>query len=367
MRVSNAVSWEVAQRVATWVESGREFVGGALGHPSAVLAPEEVAGLEADFAEATTRAEALVIAATGLHPAGPARAKVVDRADWVTANIVSFRHLLDPVLGSIDAATPPGPLASVSQGASGAQLGALLGWMSTRVLGQYDVLFADGTDGGDVVSYVGPNIVALERRYGLNAPQFRLWIALHEVTHRCQFTGVPWLREYFLSLVDEGLSALSPDPRHLVEALSRAVSAIRRGDNPLEHSGVLGLVASPEQMGILERIQGLMSLLEGHGDVTMNRAGAGAVPDAPRFACLLRERRQRASFPVKALQQLMGIDAKLRQYTLGAAFVEALEEAGGDDLFQQVWVSPEWLPTLAEIRDPARWLARADAAHLLPG
>ena len=90
--------------------------------------------------------------------------------------------------------------------------------MSTRVLGQYDLLFAGDTS-GDAVSYVGPNIVALERRHGFPPRQFRLWIALHEVTHRCQFTGVPWLREYFLAQVDQVLSHVTPDPHRLAEAL----------------------------------------------------------------------------------------------------------------------------------------------------
>ncbi len=275
--VTDAVSWDVAQRVATWVGGRRSWSGAQL-VPSIDAAT--AARLEEDFAEVTAQAEALVIEATGLRPAsGEARARVVDRPGWVKNNLSSFRHLLDPVLGQLETATLKGPLPGVAQSAAGAQLGLVLGWMSTRVLGQYDLLFAGDTS-GDAVSYVGPNIVALERRHGFPPRQFRLWIALHEVTHRCQFTGVPWLRGYFLSQVDQVLSHVTPDPHRMLEALGRAAQAVRQGRNPLEDAGVLGLVAPPEQLEVIARIQAMMSVLEGHGDVTMDRAGAEAVPDA---------------------------------------------------------------------------------------
>ena len=129
--------------------------------------------------------------------------------------------------------------------------------------------------------------------------------------------------------------------------------------NPLQEAGVLGLVAPPEQLEVIGSIQSLMSLLEGHGDITMDRAGAYAVPDAAWFSRVLRERRRRASLPSRLLQQLVGIEAKLRQYAEGEQFVESVEEVGGPELMARVWEGPEWLPTLEEIRDPSLWVARA--------
>jgi coenzyme F420 biosynthesis associated uncharacterized protein len=363
--VTSPVSWDVAQRVATWVGSR----GSLLGPPGAgSLEPAVRAQLEADFSEATTRAETLVIEATGLRPAtGSAGAHVVDRAGWVRANLSSFRRLLEPALEQLDSGNLRGPLAGAARGATGAQLGLILGWMATRVLGQYDLLLAEGEQSGGVVSYVGPNIVALERRHGFPAKQFRLWIALHEVTHRCQFTGVPWLRPHFLSLVDRAMSGMTPDPRRFAEALRRAAAAVRAGRNPLEDAGMLGLVAPPEQLEVIGRIQSMMSLLEGHGDVTMDRAGAGAVPDAPWFSRVLRERRQRASLPARLLQQLVGIDAKMRQYEQGERFIRAVEASGGPALLARVWEAPEMLPTMDEIRQPETWVARVGPARLATG
>ncbi len=349
------MSWDVAQRVATRVAAGRGGSGGS--RPD--LDDATRVRLDADFAEVTAEAEQLVIAETGLRPvAGAARGTVVDRAGWVASNIVTFRRLIEPVLAQMPGGALPGPLARVGPQVAGAQMGMVLGWMSTRVLGQYDLLLADQEGAGDVVSYVGPNIVALEQRHGFPARRFRLWIALHEVTHRCQFTAVPWLRPYFLGLVEQALQMARPDPRQLLAALRRAAEAARQGSNPLDEAGVLGLVAPPEQLAVLRQVQALMSVLEGHGDVTMNRAGADAVPEAAWFAGVLHDRRRRANPLARLLLQITGLDAKLRQYAQGERFVEAAEAAGGPALFRRVWEGPDMLPTVDEIREPAAWVSR---------
>ena len=106
-------------------------------------------------------------------------------------------------------------------------MGAVLGWMSTRVLGQYDLLVLEDEDPDDqdIVYYVGPNIASLERRFEFPEREFRLWVALHEVTHRTQFTGVPWLRPHFLglvtSLVDDADVALAKPAPSVDDRLSR--------------------------------------------------------------------------------------------------------------------------------------------------
>ncbi len=362
--MSSTVSWDVARKVAGWVGDGRGGVGPA---PPAMSASER-RRLDEDFAEVTARAETLVVEETGLRPhSGTARGQVVDRRGWVDANVASFEQLLQPLLDKMPSSGLPGPMAKVAPQVTGAQMGALLGWMATRVLGQYDLLLTERGGGGDVVHYVGPNIVALERRHGFPPKQFRLWIALHEVTHRCQFTAVPWLRPHFLSLVDQALEVARPDAGQLLAALKRAAEAARRGANPLDEAGVLGLVAPPEQLDVLRQVQGMMSVLEGHGDVTMNRAGAEAVPEAQWFARVLSDRRRRANPVTRLVLQLTGLDAKLKQYAQGERFVEAVEAAGGAELFHRIWDGPEMLPTLAEIREPSIWVARVSPPGIAAG
>ncbi|MEO7129945.1 MAG: zinc-dependent metalloprotease, partial [Dermatophilaceae bacterium] len=282
----------------------------------------------------------------------------------ITANLASFQRLLRPLTERLGDRMAVGPFAPVARGIAGAEIGALLGWMSTRVLGQYDLLVIEDEDpeDQDIVYFVGPNILALERRFAFPPEEFRLWLALHEVTHRAQFTGIPWMREHFLGLVDITLSGLDPDPARLFKSLTRAAEQLRAGHNPLDDGGLAAVFASPEQRDALEHLSGLMSLLEGHGDVTMDRAGAAEIPSAERFSRVLHQRRAQVNPAMRMLQKLIGLDAKMKQYEAGERFIEAVEAAAGTKVLDLAWEAPEHLPTLTEIRDPQSWLRRLDLA-----
>jgi len=351
------VDWDLAQRVAA----------GALTLKPAP-ATYRSSALQAQFDELTARAEFLVSEATGLHSAhGAARARVTDRTEWAVANVRSMERLVGPALAKIQESGAGKKVGKSTLTAgrvmSGTQLGRMLAYMSTRVLGQYDLLIRDEEpEEQDIVYYVGPNVVAMEERHGFVASQFRLWLALHEVTHRMQFTAVPWLRDHFVNLVGELLEPLHADPSGLTDTLRRVLVEVRAGRNPLEESGVIGMLATPEQRLALSKISGMMSLLEGHGDVTMDRAGAAEVPGAAMFSRVLHERRANARGFTKMMSRLLGLEAKMRQYAEGEQFVESVEAAGGPELLARVWRGPEWLPTLAEIRSPGEWVARAGGA-----
>jgi coenzyme F420 biosynthesis associated uncharacterized protein len=353
--VAGAVDWALAERIGTRLA--------ASGPPS-----PQLASLEAHLHDLTAEAEELVARETGLRSqAGPARAQVVDRAGWVRANLTSFQRLLTPFVARMEEqlsgrrATVPRAVSGVL---SGTELGVLLGWMSGRVLGQYDllVLEEEGDTAGDVVYYVGPNLLQLEHRFGFPPEEFRLWIALHEVTHRAQFTGVPWLREHFLSLLGQALQAADPDPARLAAAMKETARMMRAGERPLDDGGLLGLVATPEQRVVLRRIGGMMSVLEGHGERTMDRAGADRVPSAARFHDALRARRTQVSPVARLVQRLLGFEAKLAQYAQGERFLIAIEEAAGRPAVDLLWEGPDRLPSLEEVRDPDAWLARVGLA-----
>jgi len=346
------IGWDTAQKVATRV-GGREPLADSYHYAS----------LEPDFAELTAEAEELVAAETGIRSlSGPARARVTDRAGWVAANLASFQRLLRPVTDKLAGKLGSSSMLPVGRTVAGAEVGALLGWMSTRVLGQYDMLVVENEnpDDQDIVYYVGPNILALEKRYAFPPREFRLWLAIHEVTHRAQFTGIPWMRPHFLSLVDSTLGSFDPDPSRLIDALRRAMEEVRAGRRPLDEGGIVALLADPEQQVVLQQIQGLMSVLEGHGDLVMDRAAADRIPSAARFRQVLHQRRQSTGF-TRLIQRLVGVEAKLRQYEEGETFLEAIE-ADDPANVELLWRGPEWLPDLSEIRTPDVWLARAREA-----
>ena len=348
--MASAIDWELAQRVAARSAPKDPF---AASYHYASLAP--------DFEELTAIAEEKVAATTGLHSlAGPARARVTDRAGWVEANIASFQRLLRPITDRLDQTVSTTPFAPVARRIAGAEVGALLGWMSGRVLGQYDLLVIEDEkpEEQDIVYYVGPNVLALEKRFAFPPREFRLWLALHEVTHRAQFTGIPWMREHFLGLVKSTVDAVDSDPKQLIDAVGRFADEVRKGKNPLDDGGIAAVFSSPEQRLVLEQVSGLMSLLEGHGDVTMDRAGADRIPNAVRFGQVLRQRRQQQNTVARMLQKIIGLEAKLKQYEQGERFIEAVEKVGGPALLERAWEQPENLPTIGEIRDPATWIAR---------
>jgi len=357
--VASVVDWSVAERVATRISGTDPFAGSYLAD-----------SLHTDFDELTTQAQSLVESYTGWRSdSGAARAKVADRSDWIAGNIASFQRMLRPLTDRFEEKLASGVLAPVAGRIAGAEMGAVLGWMSTRVLGQYDMLVLDDepTDDQDLVYYVGPNILAMEKRFGFPPREFRLWIALHEITHRTQFTGVPWLRPYFLTQVNEMLGTVDADPAQFFRALGRIAESLRTRTSLLSEGGIVTLFADDAQRQTMDRLGGLMSLLEGHGDVTMDRAGGDLIPSAERFGRVLRARRQNQGGPSRFLQKLIGLEAKLAQYEQGERFIETVEEVGGTEYLERAFESPDLLPTLVEIREPAKWMARVPRHALAAG
>jgi coenzyme F420 biosynthesis associated uncharacterized protein len=349
--VSDTIDWTLAAGVAARVAGNEPFSESYHG-----------ASMEEDFLRLTAEAQRWVEAEVGFTSlAGDARARVVGRSDWVNANLASYRRLLRPMLGRLEERMA-GPAAWVSGKVAGAELGALLGWMSKRVLGQYDLLVLEEEDphDQDLVYFVGPNILSLEKRHSFPPEQFRLWVALHEVTHRTQFTGIPWMREYFLGLVESLMDAADPDPARLFSAVGQVAEGVRTRRNPLEDGGIAALFATPEQRLTMDKVGGLMSLLEGHGDVVMDRAARHRVPQADRFARVLRARRKELNLGARLLQRLIGLEAKLNQYEQGERFIEAVESAGGTELLNRAFLEPANLPTKAEISEPQLWIRRIE-------
>jgi coenzyme F420 biosynthesis associated uncharacterized protein len=344
------IDWQLAERVARRV-AGR-----------AQLAESYLASsLDDDFEEITRRAEALVADCTGLRAPGAAHARVVDRGAWIGANVDSMRRMLEPLTSRIGARMAASPIAPIGRRVAGTETGVLLGYLAQRVLGQYDMLVPDdGQSASDAVYYVGGNVLALEKRFAFRPRDFRLWIAVHEVTHRAQFTAVSWMRPYYLSLVESSLLSVDPDPRRVVAALARAADEIRSGRNPLDDGGIVGLLASDEQRGALARVQALMSLLEGHGNRVMNVIGCEHVAGQARMARVLQSRRQAVGLTA-FLHKLVGLESKMRQYEVGESFVEVVEQEAGPRAIDAAWRGPEWLPTLDELHTPHDWLVRVAA------
>ncbi|MEU4150965.1 zinc-dependent metalloprotease [Streptomyces sp. NPDC026659] len=299
---------------------------------------------------------------------------VVDRPGWVRANVAGFREILRPLLEKMQERRGGNPgnavLGAVGGKVTGVELGMLLSFLSSRVLGQYETfapattdLPASGAPGGGRLLLVAPNIVHVERELDVEPHDFRLWVCLHEETHRTQFTAVPWLRDHLEGEIQSFLAETDVDPVTFLERVRDAAQSLAGGRPEGEEDdggrSLVDLVQTPAQREILARLTAVMSLLEGHADFVMDGVGPDVVPSVAEIREKFQQRRAKgASHLDLALRKLLGLDAKLRQYRDGERFVRAVVGEVGMDGFNRVWTSPNTLPTKAEIAKPADWVAR---------
>ncbi|EFE67949.1 conserved hypothetical protein [Streptomyces viridosporus ATCC 14672] len=302
---------------------------------------------------------------------------VVDRPGWVRANVAGFRELLKPLLDKMQQRRGNSPgnavLGAVGGKVTGVELGMLLSFLASRVLGQYET-FAPATrdlpagspsdaSGGGRLLLVAPNIVHVERELDVEPHDFRLWVTLHEETHRTQFTAVPWLRDHLEGEIQSFLAETDVDPMTVLERVREAAQSLvggrPEGEEGEDGHSLVELVQTPAQREVLSRLTAVMSLLEGHADFVMDGVGPDVVPSVAEIREKFQQRRAKGASRLDlALRKLLGLDAKLRQYRDGERFVRAVVEEVGMDGFNRVWTSPNTLPTKAEIAKPADWITR---------
>jgi coenzyme F420 biosynthesis associated uncharacterized protein len=353
------VDWGSVERIA---------IGRASRAPGA-LSQNELRAAEGAYREAMAVVVPRLEAALGRPlPGVVERASVVDRAGWIRANVGTFRQLISKLEGELlDQVVPVGggltraTMALANRWVSSQQLGFLLGFMGTRVLGQYDlaILSAEAEEGR--LLFVEENVRQTAHVLGVPVAPFRTWIALHETTHAFEFEGQAWLRPYLAERLERQLSLFSGSATTLGRDAVRAIGRALRGEGSGEHW--LERLMTDEQRRLFRETQAVMSLLEGFSDYVMDEVGRGLVPDVERISARFHERRQQRSPFERAVLRLTGMDLKMEQYARGERFVRAVAEARGRAALARIWEGPQTLPTAEEIAEPASWMRRVlDAA-----
>ena len=370
----DTIDWGTAQRVG-------ELIGGSPpfgGVRSASVEPlvQEFAGKVAAYSGLSSTTELPSL-------------ELVDRPGWIAANLRTMRPLLAPLADTVGNGAGPlaGPLRSASGLLLGAQVGALTGMLSQRVLGQYDLALLDASVKPRLL-LLAPNLAQAAHTLGVDRDELVLWVSIHEITHAVQFSGAPWLRDYLGGLLKELIDGLQvtiaghaengdggdeqadtgngkregwlggmpklpdvsgwvPDLPQLREIVERA----RRGE-------VMRLTLGEDRWQLVERMQAAMSLIEGHAEHTMDAIGAEVLPTLPRLRKAMNHRRENRGLPWRVLERLLGLELKLRQYETGRRFCDAVVDAGGPQALALAWSGPEALPTPAELEDPSLWIAR---------
>ena len=344
----------------TGSSSSRDGLSGRLAGTYQLADTYHTRSLATEMIRITSEVSEIVPAATGLSLPGSPDTLVIDRPEWIDRNVASFAHLTEPARRKLEqrmeeSGTRSQTAAALAERVMRVETKAVLSLLSRRVLGQYELVLPSG-ESGDVVAFVGPNILQLERNHQFKPSEFRYWVALHELTHRAQFQGIPWMRDYFMSLVDELVDLTKPEPGVMGRVVEEIGARRSAGDPVIDERGLLGLLGTPEQNAVVDKVQALMSLLEGHGHVVMDRVGADKLKSQERMSRVLKGRRQDRR--VAAFFRLTGLEMKLIQYREGEQFVLAVEQEAGWDTVALAFRGASSLPDLEEIRNPSSWLQR---------
>ncbi len=344
--VGNAVDWDLAAGL-----------GGKLARPEPQTTDYTRNQTIAQLAESARAAELPVREVTGLIEGGEIpEARIVNRPEWIRAAARSMRAMTGG--GGDGDATPR----IITGRIAGVQTGAVLAFVSSGILGQYDP-FADG--GGELL-LVYPNVIAVERQLRVIPRDFRMWVCLHEVTHRVQFRANPWLADHMSSALAVLTEDAGDDIPHMVGRLADYVRdrqvVVKNGEPELGSTGVIGLLRAMQsgpQRQALDRLLVLGTLLEGHAEHVMDAVGPAVVPSVASIRARFDQRRQRKQPPLqRLLRALLGVDAKMNQYTKGKAFVDEVVGKVGMQRFNAIWTDAESLPLPTEIDEPQRWIDR---------
>jgi coenzyme F420 biosynthesis associated uncharacterized protein len=345
----DAIDWSLAQRI------GERLAGSG---PHASLSTRSIQPLAEQFAAQVASYSGLAL------PERIPPIELVDRSRWIEANIATMRPLLEPLSARL--AEGSGPFAAAMRSISGlllgAQVGAVTGMLSQRVLGQYDVALLDEQVPPRLL-LVAPNLTQAARNMALQRDQLVAWVAIHEVTHAVQFGGAEWLRAHLAGLLRQLIDGLDvkldlagslrlPDAGDL-----RALIARLRGGE------LLRLTLGEQRWTIVDRMQSTMSLIEGHAEHVMDAVGGELLPSLPRMRAAMNRRRRERAWPWRILERLLGMELKLRQYEVGRRFCDEIVAKAGPQGLSVVWTAPDTLPNSAELERPGLWL---DRTHVPP-
>ena len=349
----NLIDWEQARGIAVNMNRG------------ATLTSVERSRLDDYYRELVRRCVPIVSAYTGTDlPYSVERTFAFDRVDWINANLDSFKVMLAPIEAlNPDTGGNRTVIAAMWGGLNrtvvSAELGLLLGYLARRVLGQYDLalLGREPVSAGKLY-YVEPNIRVVEQTLNLPRDEFRMWLALHESTHAFEFEAHPWVRLYFNELLESYFEFLRQDAEHLKQGFRGLRVFIDRARSGEKTDSWIEAVMTPPQRELFTKMQAVMCIVEGYSNHVMNAVGKSLLPSYEGIAQKFEQRQRQRTVAEQLFARITGLDIKMEQYRLGQRFIDTIVEQRGHDVAKRVWDGPESLPTLEEVKEPERWLAR---------
>jgi coenzyme F420 biosynthesis associated uncharacterized protein len=339
------------RRLLDW-EAVRRVAGARSGEPER-LDPAQAATLAAEYDSLAAELAPLMAEVTAKPPATFPRFTVIDRHGFIDANLDIVGRLMEPV-ERLRAEIPESLATSMGRSLMSRYVGEMFGFMSQRVLGQYDPVLmlpapaADATRAPSALYLVEPNVVAFEQGHHADRVPLRQWLILHELTHAWQFEMHPWLGEHIGSLMNELLMS------GLVEEVTRGA----QGGGKLGNRDLLRKLPDQVrgQLRGVSRLQAVMSVLEGYSNFVMHGVGRAHIEGFDELEDAFHKRKTERTLLERLVLTITGINLKLRQYEIGEKFCDAVTAAGGD--VNRVWDGPAMMPSMAELREPRSWLRR---------
>ena len=329
-------------RLLVWEEvAARAKAGLSL---EATASPARLRLLAADYNRLASEVEAPLLRAVGGLPQGITLPpfEALDRHGWVDLNVGILRTAMEPVL-ELQTRLPNSRLIETGRALMDRYVGLILGFLSKRVLGQYDPqLLVSEPRAVPGLYLVEPNIQEWEEEADLHGEALRRWLILHEMTHAWQFAAHPWLRDHLNGMLQQLLSS----------ALDRRASSLDR---------LLSITfGAGRQWRIIERVQSTMSLVEGYSNLVMDLVGKRELPEFERLEDAYQQRRGQKTVFERAFWKLTGLEMKLQQYVVGERFCRHVYDARGMEYLNRAWESPETLPSAPELKNPDAWITRID-------
>lgn len=376
------VNWDAARQFAVQVATG--------GTPEANIDPLERIRLE----ELARVADLQVVGRTGLATAVDGRSAVVvpaTRTAWVMRSLEAYRGLfeamanasrpapgtglppgfgpgepgqaLDPDTAGSPEAFLGGILQLLSPMLLGMSAGSMLGHLSRRSFGQYDLPVPRPRSHELLV--VSPTIEAFVEEWSVPGDDVRLWVCVHELTHHAVF-GVPHVHARLTSLLERYASAFEPDPTVLQERLegietsdpAQGLASLQEalGDPEV----LLGAVQSAEQRALVPELDAVTAVVTGYVDHVLDEVSNGLIASRVQLSEALRRRRVEEGPSQRMVERLLGLTLDPEQVERGSSFVSGVLERAGEQGLARLWDSERELPTPAEVDAPGLWLARID-------
>ncbi len=317
-----------------------------------------------------TRQDWVAAALTGLKPyIEPVAAASTRAMSELWADQAGEMGLPEPIrqlLGGIDLSQMLAPMGATL---AGMQTGQVIGQLAGQLFGQYDLGIP--TASPSMAFHIAPNVSATFEGYDLDPMEVAIALALHEAAHRRQFHAIPWLTGHIRDLVAKFAEGAHIDPQQLMDMSQELMTGIDPDDPEqlqaaMEKAANFRMEPTTEQRQVLRRLQAVTCLTQAWARSEVARAAGSRLPNLGRIEEVLRRRRATQGDGERLLEQLLGLDLKPEDETVGDRFVATVEDRMGEAGLRRALAHPENLPDTDELADPFAWLERMEALDAVP-